>query len=175
MTVLFAVSQKIMLDSIAESENKEAKSNAQRFITNLNIESARASIQLVNDWSSWDDTYQFIENNNTAYIDSNLPDQTFINLGLNLMLFMNQSRQLVFGKAFDLENQTAINLQDAQISQILNNNFLYTNDTSQSEGGLILFEGTPMLVISQPILTSADEGPVRGALIMGRFLDKSQI
>lgn len=31
-----------------------------------------------------------------------------------------------------------------------------------------------MLVVSQPILTSADEGPVRGALIMGRFLDRAQ-
>ena len=31
-----------------------------------------------------------------------------------------------------------------------------------------------MLVISQPILTSAGEGPVRGALIMGSFLDKSE-
>jgi sensor domain CHASE-containing protein len=90
------------------------------------------------------------------------------------MLFINQSRQLVFGKAIDLENQTDVNLQNAEISQILNNNFLYTNDTEQSEGGLILFGGAPMLVISQPIVTSAGEGPVRGALIMGIFLDKSE-
>jgi len=173
MSGIYEVSQKIMLDSIAISEKKEAGSNAQRFITNLNL-----VLQGINstdtDWASWDDTYQFIENNNTAYIDSNLPDETFIHLGLNVMFFINQSRQLVFGKAFDLENQTPLDLQDTEISQILNNNFLYTNDTSQSEGGLILFADTPMLVISQPILTSADEGPVRGALIMGRFLDKSQ-
>ncbi len=173
MTVLYQFSQKIMLDGVAETESKEAISNAQRFITNLNLE-LQGFNSTVKDWASWDDTYQFIENNNTAYIDSNLPDQTFIHLGLNFMLFINQSRQLVFGKAFDLENQTVINLQDAQISQIANNNFLYTNDISQSEGGLILFEGTPTLVISQPILTSAGEGPVRGALIMGRFLEKSE-
>jgi PAS domain S-box-containing protein len=173
MSAIYEVSQKIMLDNIAISENKEAESNAQRFITNLNL--VLQSINSTdNDWSSWDDTYQFIENNNTAYIDSNLPDETFIHLGLNVMLFINQSRQLVFGKAVDLENQKNIDLQDTEISQIVNNNFLYTNDHSQSEGGLILFADTPMLVISQPILTSADEGPVRGALIMGRFLDKSQ-
>ena len=173
MSVVYVISQKIMLDNISTSENGEAESNAQRFITNLNIK-----LQSLNstdsDWAPWDDTYQFIENNNTAYIQSNLPDQTFISLGLNLMLFINQSRQLVFGKAFDLENQTAINLQDSEISQILNNNFLYTNDTEQSEGGLILLGGAPMLVISQPILTSEGEGPVRGALIIGRFLDKSE-
>jgi PAS domain S-box-containing protein len=173
MTVLYEVSQQIMLDSITLYENKEAESNSQRFVTNLNIE-----LQGINstdvDWASWDDTYQFIENNNTAYIDSNLQDATLISLKLNLMLFINQSRQLVFGKAFDIENRTAINLQEAQISQISNNDFLYTNDADQSEGGLILFGETPMLVISRPILTSEGEGPVRGALVMGRFIDKSE-
>ena len=173
MSVVYTVSQKIMIDSITVSESKETESNAQRFTTNLNIELQNLN-KTDSDWAPWDDTYQFIENNNTAYINSNLPDQTFINLGLNLMLFINQSRQLVFGKAFDLENQTAINLPDSEISQILNNNFLYTNDTEQSEGGLILLGGAPMLVISQPILTSEGEGPVRGALIMGCFLDKSE-
>jgi PAS domain S-box-containing protein len=173
MSIVYGVSQKIMLDSITVSENKEAESNAQRVITNLNI-ALQGINSTDNDWAAWDDTYQFIENNNTAYIESNLPDQTLNHLGLNLILFMNQSRQLVFGKAFDPENQTDVNLQDAEISQISNNNFLYTNNTNQSEGGLILFGGAPMLVISQPILTSEGEGPVRGALIMGRFLDKSE-
>ena len=85
-----------MLDTIATSDNKEARSNAQRFYTNLNIE-----LQSLNstdtDWSQWDDTYRFIQDNNTAYMNSNLSDQTLANLKINLMLFVNQSRQLVFG------------------------------------------------------------------------------
>ncbi len=105
MSVVFWFSQKTMLDNIATSENKEARSNAQRFHTNLNIE-----LQSLNstdtDWSQWDDTYQFIKDNNTAYINSNFSDKTLTNLKINLMLFINESRQLVFGIAFDLENQT---------------------------------------------------------------------
>ena len=173
MSVVYAISQKIMLDSISESENKEAQSNAQRFTTNLNIKLQNLN-QTGYDWSQWDDTYQFVENNNTAYINSNLIDQSFINLNLNMMLFINQSKQLVFGKALDLENQANISIHDADVSQVLTNNLLYTNEDSQSEGGLILFEGTPMLVISQPILTSASEGPAHGTLIIGTFLDKSE-
>jgi PAS domain S-box-containing protein len=173
MTIVYAVSEEIMLDNISISENKEAVSNAQRFGTNLNI-----VLQTLNrtgfDWSQWDDTYQFVENNNTAYINSNLLDQTFINLGVNMMLFVSQSRQLVFGKVFFPENQTDYSLQEAEVSQVLNNNFLYTNNPSQSAGGLILFGGVPMIIISQPILTSAAEGPVRGTLIIGIFLDKSE-
>ncbi len=101
MSVVYVVSQKIMLDSISKSEDKEAQSNAQRFTTNLNIVLHNLN-QTGFDWSQWDDTYQFVENNNSAYIDSNLVDQTFITLGVNMMLFVNQSRQLVFCKEFDL-------------------------------------------------------------------------
>ena len=80
MSVVYEVSQRIMLDSISISENKEAELNAQRYVTNLNIE-----LQRINSTSqrlvAWDDTYRFIENNDTAYINSNLMDQTFIHLG----------------------------------------------------------------------------------------------
>jgi PAS domain S-box-containing protein len=162
-----------MVDSIAAIENKEAESNAQRLIANLNIELQRINSTDL-DWSSWDDTYQFMENNNTAYINSNLQDQTIVSLRLNLMLFINQSRQSVFSKAFYAENQSIIHLQDAQISQITQNDFIYTDDADQSKGGFILFGGTPMLVISRPILTSAGEGPAHGVLVMGCFLDKSE-
>ncbi len=173
MSVVYTVAQKIMLDSITVTENKEAESNAQRFVTNLNIKLQNLN-QTDIDWSQWDDTYKFIQDNNTDYIIANLPDQTLINLGLNMMLFVNQSRQLVFGKALNLENQTNINISYSEISQMLKNNLLYTDDKQQSEGGLIRLEGSPMLIISQPILTSAAEGPVGGAVIIGIFLDQSE-
>jgi len=173
MAVVYSVSQKIMLDNVSELEKEEAQTNAQRFITNLNIK-LQSLNQTGYDWSQWDDTYLFVENNNTAYINSNLIDQTFINLGVNMMLFVNQSHHLVFGKVFDLENQTDINLTETEVSQVLNNNSLITNDPSQSKGGLILLGEAPMLLVSQPILTSASEGPAHGTLILGVFLDKSQ-
>jgi PAS domain S-box-containing protein len=173
MSIVYEVSQKIMLDSISVSENEEAASNAQRFITNLNMKLQNLN-QTGWDWSQWDATYQFVENNNSAYINGNMLDNTFINLGLNLMLFINESRQLVFGKEFDLDNQTEINLKNADVNRVLRNNYLFTNDPTQSKGGLILFGGAPMLVISQPILTSAAEGPIHGTLILGTFLDKSE-
>ena len=173
MSFLYEISQKIMVDNIVASENKEVELNAKRFINNLNIELQRIN-STADDWAAWDDTYQFIEANNTAYIDSNLADETFINLRLNMMLFMDPSRQMVFGKVYNIENKTAVGLQNTEISQISKNDFLYTNDTEQTEGGLILFGGAPMLVMSHPILTSASEGPIRGTLIMGRFFDKSE-
>jgi signal transduction histidine kinase/HAMP domain-containing protein len=48
-------------------------------------------------------------------------------------------------------------------------------DTESSHTGLLVLPGGPLLIASQPILTSEDQGPIQGALIMGRFLDTAAI
>ncbi len=172
MSVLYFVSQAIVFDSAFRSEKECAEDAAQRFMTNLDI-----NLQDINstaeDWAIWGDTCSFVENNDTAYIDSHLADLTFINLHLNMMFFVNQSRQAVFSKVVDLENQTSISLSEAAMNQILSNDFLFTDDPAQDRGGFILLDGAPMLVVAHPILNSLHEGPIRGTLIMGRYFDKT--
>ena len=124
--------------------------------------------QLVNDWGRWDDTYNFIKNNNTAYIESNLLDQTLKNLNLNMMFFFNASNQLVFSKIYDPSGTKPI-VTNQVTQELAEYPSLFTKDVNDSVKGLILFEGRPMLVVSHPILTSLSEGPVRGTLIMGRL------
>jgi PAS domain S-box-containing protein len=43
--------------------------------------------------------------------------------------------------------------------------------TENMRSGVILFDEGPMYIVAQPILTSHYEGPNRGILIMGRYLD----
>ena len=56
------------------------------------------------DWSAWDDTYAFIEDVNEEYLQSNLTNDTVDNDGLrlNLMLFANVSREIVYIKKYNL-------------------------------------------------------------------------
>ncbi len=64
-------------------------------------------------------------------------------------------------------------LNDNTVAQVIQNENLF-NESAQ-EGGLILLDGTPMLVASCPILSSLEEGPSHGTLIMGRYLDENQL
>ncbi|GAH42577.1 unnamed protein product, partial [marine sediment metagenome] len=88
------------------------------------------------DWASWDDTYDFIEDANDEYIESNLIDGTFTELRLNLMLFINSSGQIVFGKAFDLYNEEEISIPQS-LSEYLSANdlLLHHPDTESSIRG----------------------------------------
>ena len=116
ISTLYFVSQNIIMNGINAAENKDAEFNSQRFTRNLNIE-FKAMNAIVSDWSSWDDTYRFVEDNNTEFQQTNLVDSTFENLNLNLMLFINQNYQIVYCEVFNLTNQSEMQLPQSTLGQ----------------------------------------------------------
>ena len=175
IVILYFVSQSILLDSFAELEERNVRQNVERVLSALSTELSSLEAT-VGDWASWDDTYNFIEDANTSYIASNLIDGTFINLELNFMLFMDNTGRMVFGKAFDLYHEKETPVPSSLQEHLLTSGLLLRHpDEESSVAGIILLPEGPVYIASQPILTSRDEGPIRGALLMGRYLDASEI
>lgn len=124
------------------------------------------------DWASRDDTYAFIEDGNQEYIQSNLVDDTFVTLKLNLVLYVNSSGNPVFARAFNLENEQEVPVPPDLLRYFTGDNSLIIQKDKQSiVSGIIPLKESPMLVTSQPILTSNGEGPSRGTLVFGRYFD----
>jgi len=175
IVILYIVLGSVFQQGFIRLEEKDTHTNVKRVINILSRE-----IDTFNafnwDWSSWDDTYTFIEDSNEEYIKSNLMDQTFIGARLNLMLFINSSNQVVFGKAFDLEEEEEIPIPEDLQKHLLPDSLLTKHsNTDSSVKGIILLSKYPMLITSRSILTSDNEGPIRGALIMGRYLESTEI
>jgi len=127
-------------------------------------------------WAAWDDTYAFIEDGNDKYIQSNLTDETFIALRLNLMLFIHSSGQVVFDKALNLENGEEIPIPQDLLGHISSNATLLSQSGTQNfTSGILLLKEGPIIITSQPILTSKDKGPTRGTLIFARYLDSGTV
>lgn len=175
IVVLYAISQTILLNSFAELEKQDTSTNVERALSAL-LDEVSDLDTLTYDWAAWDDTYAFIEDVNVDYIDSNLVDATFIDSKLDLMLFINSSGQIVFEKAFDRQNETEIPAPQSFLELLSVDDFLWRHsETESSVNGIVSLTENPMLIASRPILTSEDEGPIRGALIMGRSLDTEEI
>ncbi len=175
VAILYLVSWSILMGSFAELEEHDTHRNVERVLAALSDDISLLGAT-VTDWASWDDTYAFIEDANTDYIKANLIDGTFIGLRLNFMLFINASGQTVFSRAFDLHNEEETPVPQSLQEYLAANDLLISHpDTESSVDGLILLPEGPLLVASRPILTSEDEGPVRGALLMGRYLDATEI
>lgn len=173
--LLFFISRTILLESYTDLENQSTHRDVERVVTAYSQELSSLDTTVA-DWAAWDDTYAFIADPDEEYIRSNLIDSTFIELGLNLMLYIDSSGQTVFGKAFDLENEEEIPVPQSVSTYLTDHDFLVTHqDTESSYVGTIVLPEGPMIISSHPILTSEDEGPVRGTLIMGRYLDAARI
>mgnify|MGYP001272937055 CR=1 FL=1 len=107
LLILFAVSQGILLNSFSQLEVKDTSQDVERALSALSDDISNLNA-VVGDWAPWDDTYAFADDVNNSYVENNLNDNTFANLGVNLMLFLNPSGQIVFGKAFDLQNEQEV-------------------------------------------------------------------
>jgi len=173
--LLFFISRNILLESYTDLERQSTQRDVERVLTAYSQEISNLETT-ARDWAAWDDTYHFVADRNEEYIRSNLTDSTFTALSLNLILYMDASRQLVFGKAFNLEEEEETPLPQSISEYLAGHDFLVTHkDTESSYAGIIILPEGPMLIASNPILTSEDEGPIQGTMIMGRYFDAARI
>jgi|GEM_PF-2156540 PAS domain S-box-containing protein len=175
MTLLFigaaySLTEFFVMGGFLQNEATQVKENMGKVAHAIDMEFDHMEKILV-DWSAWDDTYRFIVDRNEEYINSNLVNETFINLDLNLMVFVNSSNAVIFGKAVDLYTGEEARIPGTLLEEIGSSNspLLMGSGTY----GLILTEQGPMMVSSKPILKSNKEGPARGFLIFGRYFDEN--
>ncbi|MDY7110214.1 MAG: CHASE4 domain-containing protein, partial [Planctomycetota bacterium] len=174
VVVLCLISQPIVLEGFAEVEARQIRSGVRQALNDLRRDEVLNT--LASDYAGWDDTYAFIVSGDEAYIRSNLVDSTFLDTRVNLMVFVNAAGETVFAKAVDLEEEREIDVPPPftgvaeSIPQLLDH-----PDPDSGINGLVMSDGRPMLVTSHPIITSEKTGPIRGSLIMGRYLTRPRV
>lgn len=175
VTLLYFISQTILLNSFTDLEERDVRQNVERASAALQDQFTRLD-SIAGDWAPWDDTYTFVQDRNEQFVESNLVDSTMINLKLNFMLFFDESDQLVIGKAFDLQTATVMDLPPSLQNYLVSNKLILNHITLEDKlTGIIPLPEAPLLFASRPILTSNYEGPIKGTLVVGRYLDATEI
>lgn len=175
LSIFYASLQVIVLNSFAKLEEQNTLQNINRAVSALSNEVSDLNSKTA-DWAEWDDTYAFIEDLNNIYVQTNVVDGSFINLRINLMLFINSSGQVVCGKAFDLENRTWTPVPQSFLELLSANELLWNHPNTESRvNGIVLLPEDSLLFASRPVLTSESKGPIHGALIMARYLNPKEI
>ncbi|RJQ42547.1 MAG: HD domain-containing protein [Gaiellales bacterium] len=176
IAIVYFFSNEILLGGFAEVESERAAANVLRArdaVTN-DLDTMAAQTR---DWSFWDDTYQFIDDENAGYIERNLePDETFVNQQVNFMLFINAAGELVYSRTFDVAEGVFVPPSEEVLSLTTDYPLLLEHaDPNDSKTGIIMMAAGPALVASQPIVTSEGEGPIRGSLVLGRYIHQDQV
>ncbi|HEY9725217.1 MAG TPA: CHASE4 domain-containing protein [Chroococcales cyanobacterium] len=165
----------IWLNGFAQIESQLTRQNVER-LTEALTNDLKELDSTVRDWAGWDDTYTFVADVNDGYIQENINEATFTNLRLNIMLFINTSNQMTYGKSFDLQQKVWKPVPESLRQYLTTNPQLLQYDTlTRSHTGIVILPEGSLLVSAQPILKSDRTGPSRGTLLFGRFLNSAEL
>lgn len=172
---LYAIASTVLLGSFAAVEQQTVKRDVERVLDSISNELSSLGAT-ARDYATWDDTYEFAATADPAYVELNLGETTFSSFGLNLIAVTNSAGQIVFGQEFDLEAAQPAPLAP-QLQQTLTpaSPLLALADENSATSGFLVLPDGILMITSQPILTSDGTGPLRGALIMGRYLNQAEI
>ena len=127
------------------------------------------------DWSRWDDTYDFMQTVDPEYIKSNLNDESFGDIGVDMALFLDTENRVVFNKQV-IDGGEASVMSESLIRFLTEDErFRVALSAEQDFSGIVAYEGYPLLLIAQPISMSDGTGEPRGRLYFGRMLDKGYL
>jgi len=172
---VYYVQKNIIFPTFIAIEQKNAQIDIDRVVELFERDISKSHANNF-DWASWDDTYNFIQNTNEAYIQSNLIADSLYNGQLNFIYYLNINKQLIWGEVYDLVEKKKIS-SPAFINDAL---AILTPKITQAETspnfklaglkGIYLQAGKPIIYSIRPIQTSKNEGAIKGYLIQGLFI-----
>lgn len=165
----------IILPEFAELERQEAIKDITRCTSSIEREYRNVD-KLAGDWAAWDDMYQYVIDGNDPFAASNFQWDTLIEAGIHLIYVITADDNIVYSGTILPSTGEMIKLQQLPVERFPNDHHLLKiADNADSFPGIFLTEKGPMLLVPRKILTSNGEGPSRGTLLFGRFLENKLI
>lgn len=173
--LLYFNARLFVMEGFLEQEEAQVNRNIQRLRNAVDADIDRLFRTAI-DWGFWDETYDFVQGEHDTYIVDNLANDTLVNLGVNMMLFVNRDGELVFGKVINLDTAEDDPIP-SEVDTYIASGSLLTNhqDTNSRISGFIDVGNRVMMVVSVPILMNDAQGPLQGSLIIGRYIDDAYV
>lgn len=172
---VYLVAHTIFLDSFEIIEENETKKQI-RQATNVLSQEIFQLKSFNQDYAVWDATYKFIKDKNSFYIEENLIDETFLTNEWNAFILIDIHGNFIYQKGFDLDNKREASISPHFLNQLKLQSPLFrlAKPTDCVTGTISLPEGY-MMVSSHPVVTSYFKGPIRGWLVLGRYINSHKI
>lgn len=175
----WAIQQWIILPSFERIERTEAMTAIKRCLDTVDreLESMRT---VCSDYAGWDDAAQFLADGNQKFIDDNLMPATYAALDVDLIGYFHldgRARWFQARRPHPVDNEDAV-LQVAEFPPAgLPPDSLYLRHDCPTAcvTGLTQTSMGLLMVVSAPITNNRRELPIRGTLVMGRFLNADRM
>lgn len=159
-----------VLPGFVTLDQQDAEKDISRVVEAIQKEASDLD-QLCLNWSSWDETYDYVATKNERFEKANLGISTLKRNEIDFIIICDNEGKAVWHSALDPDTSKPVVLREFPSGGLsLRHPCLATIDSRGGARGLIATEHKPMLMSARPILTSEKQGPRRGTVVMGRFL-----
>jgi signal transduction histidine kinase len=142
--------------------------NAETLLTGINRNLVSKTDSLINansDWSSWDNTYQFVKGQDQNYIGRDYSHDSLDNLDINIFLVLDKN-----GTIYYSDSNAETEWTQKAIKQISSSGEFKSVDENWSLAGCTIIFDKPILLAANPIKMSNNTGPIAGTLIWGKIM-----
>ncbi len=169
--VLYLPIRTILLDNYLALEREDVTRTAQQL--QLLIRMHLNDLQrIVCDYGWWDDTYAYMSDRDARYLD-NYELETLLNNDVDLVVLFDKNGQVVFGRMLSPEGDTTLSLDPVTVEAlVLASKAVWGQTVSQAVSNFAyLGNGQYLMLSATPVLSTYRQGPARGVLLMGRYMD----
>ncbi|MCP4300905.1 MAG: hypothetical protein GY783_09995, partial [Gammaproteobacteria bacterium] len=160
-----------VLPPFEEFERESTRDALSRVMLSLNSDLHALEIMNV-EYSLWDDTYEFARGELPEYEADNLDPVNWHSININMMLIFDAEGRQLYARLGHPSDGHVLPLEDEFQTLFAPGHPLVSHKTkSSSVMGLLNARTGLIQVVSYPILTSAGEGQIAGALVVGQFLN----
>ncbi len=174
LAILAVPPRLFLLGSFLELEARDVRTNLER-ARNVLPDRLRSIHETNGGFTFWDEMYAFADGGESANVVASFTDDVFRDSRINMVLVLGSQGQMLYDRTFDLASGQPIAVPKRFLNLRADDPLLTFADETDSHSGLILLSEGPMLLSSRPIVRSDGSGPVRGAILMGRYLDAAEI
>ena len=163
--VSLAIVGSLAVSAVQQRERLEVQESLQRANEAVVVQVAQLR-RTAKDWAVWDDSYQFMQDRNQAFVQSNLTGDALEHLGVDLIAFIEPSGKTATVVSLDTSSGLVATLPSG-IDDVLGSR---PELVVSGGGGVLSTPSGPLLVAVEPIMRSDASGPSVGALVIGKYL-----
>ena len=165
----------VLLPRFQRIETDDARAAMQR--VDFGIQSALGELRAVAaDWADWQETYQFLDDRNSDYVDRYLNSAAMGHLHQTLLAIIDGRGNLVWSQAIDPDGGGRLSV-DLLARPQLPADFPWRDALRDAKAGagLLATNQGVMLAAVAPVLDGRGHGPPRGLLLMARLLTEHEL
>jgi diguanylate cyclase (GGDEF)-like protein/PAS domain S-box-containing protein len=169
--IAYSIHRNVVAPEFADLEQREVEKDMTRALEAIRREAVFLDV-LAHDTASWDATYDFTKSGDPDFYELNLSPGALKTTGLNWVVVVDSTGAVLSGPIRDIQSGDLLEIAELPPVQWSESHPLLLGDTRiEPIAGLIGTSAGAMLVASRDILTSVDDGPSRGRIVMGRRFD----